>query len=232
MKTRLIAPLLLIPALVFAAVADFPLKRTVKVGDSVKYSHTFVIEEEGEKIEISGETVTTVKKINDDGSLEIEDSNKTTKMTMSGEVIDMSDEEADVSTSVQSPSGGILSVSDFDDDPMTFRISQATSFRYPEKAVEKGGKWEVDFKADAKRKTPAATAIFELEGPDSYQGFKCFKVKYTYRETEGNDPTTTKGSFWIREEDGLELKAELEVKNLPMDEETQLDCRITSEIVK
>lgn len=165
------------------------------------------------------ESSVKVKEVGADGSVITE--HKTTSSTTSINGAQQPAEEPKGTTTIkQAPNGSILTYDDTEaeaDDPnndLNMRLSQAGTVAFTDKPVGVGDKWTVDFAADKSSGKRAAKGEYEIIGNEEVRGAKCFKVKYTYAETEGAPQLRQTGTAWVEIASGDTLQDDFKITGL------------------
>jgi hypothetical protein len=95
------------------------------------------------------------------------------------------------------------------------RIDVALQLVYPERPVKVGDTWKRTAKADPDKGLRAAEATYKYEGIETVGKWKAYKIAVTYRETEGDEPISVRGTEWVSVEDGQSVKSQYTVQNGP-----------------
>lgn len=207
-----------------AALDAFKLVRKPKLNESYTYKQTLTLEDTEGKMDIIGEITEKITKLNENGSYLAEVTDKTEKIKVEGEELEIGEESVHTATTLAT---GELELVEADDDPSedgTYRFSNLTSLIYPKEEVNVGATWTHAFKEDSKKGTKDAEVTYKVESEEKLMGFDAVKVSLVGKEKAGSKPFSTAGTVWVRKSDGLMLKFEVEMKNLPIDDEEVIDA--------
>jgi hypothetical protein len=101
------------------------------------------------------------------------------------------------------------------DTSLNLRMHNSSAAIYPDKPVGVGDSWTRDIKADAKTGVRDATAQYKVLAREKVGSIDAFKLSITFAET-GEDGMRSSGTIWIDPVTGDELKAELDLRNVPL----------------
>ncbi|MBL8048831.1 MAG: hypothetical protein JNJ45_09120 [Chthonomonas sp.] len=232
MKTRLMLPLLLV-LVAPLAMADqkYDLARKAKVGDTSKQKIVMKMPFEGESFEYTMHETAKVVKVEEDGTVELEQVTEYVKLITGGETIDLTTEELEPekATEKYAKNGKFLSAEDMDGDDTIFRIHHLVDFIRPDKVVGKGDEWTFEFDTKDRSGAKSGAAKFKFAEVEKVGSFECAKVTFSAEEKEGDKPATSEGTYWIRLSDGAMIKGEVKCKNFPDEEPT--DAELTFELM-
>jgi hypothetical protein len=147
-----------------------------------------------------------------DGKIKVEESLSNAKLTVGGQELAGVVDGLNVSTRATYLPNGAREGTPEGQDP---RVTVALQFIYPEKPVKVGDTWKRTVKADAARGLRAGEATYRYEGTESVGKWKAHKVSVTYKETEGIDPISLRGTEWLSVEDGAAVQTRYTVQNGP-----------------
>lgn len=232
MRTRSV--LLFAAALTFAAasatVADgFNLVRKGKVGDEAVYKFSAEMMFGDIKITISGKNREKVAKMTEDGTVTLESVQSDVVVKTPDEEQKMDGEEASVMVYgkdriLQSHKSG-----DTESDAETYRLALVTTIKTPDKDVKVGDKWTTSFK-HSKDGTNPISAEYEVVATEKVGKWDCVKIKFTAKETEGEDKAEATGTVWLDTSEFTTVKEETTIKNAPISmAPTPIDLTIKSE---
>ncbi|MBX3111983.1 MAG: zinc-dependent metalloprotease [Fimbriimonadaceae bacterium] len=165
------------------------------------------------------ESSVKVKEVGADGSVTTEHKTTSSVTSING-AQQPAEEPKGMTTIKQSPNGVVLSYEDSEadaDDPnkdLNIRLSQAGTVAFSDKAVGVGDKWTMTFAADKAHDKRAAKGDYEIVGTEDVRGAKCFKVKYSYTETEGSPQLRQSGTAWVEIASGDTLQDEFKISGL------------------
>lgn len=162
------------------------------------------------KIEVS---MKVTNKIDTVTEKEVTVSSKTTdmKIKLDGNEMPGGGEE-ETGSSTFSLDGELISTKS-DSGMGNIRLEQMSTFLYPDRAVKPGETWTRTVKGDKGGKVNA-TATYTYQGTEKVGNWDCFKVTYDYKETQGEKPSTAKGTIWIDQATGDAVKLEATLKDV------------------
>lgn len=207
--------LLSLAALAVAAMdGTYSLARIAKVGDEAKYEFEAELDFNGEKISISGKNTDKVTKVDEDGSISYESSQKDVVVKAGDQIIPM-DDEATVKI-VTGPNRAVKSYDDMgDEDASSLRLAMLGTVLKPPMDVKVGDKWNGAMKSSLADTYPIESN-FEAVAVETIGKWETVKVKVTSKETAGETPATCEGFVWVITADGTSAKEELHIKNAPL----------------
>lgn len=206
-STRIFGLAAIVASIAVAAYAadSFSLKRTAKVGDTLKYKYSADVDFGGQAATISFTTVDKVTKVEDNGNISTESKQENMKISFGGQ--EMTPEDRPGSTTTTKASGEIVEIKGDGVDGNAYRFGNMSGIRAPEKPVAVGDKWSYEIKADAKTGAAAGKGEGEVLAQEKVGDYDCLKVKWNYKETEGADAASSEGTAWINTKDGSVVKA-------------------------
>lgn len=206
-RTHVLVYSLFIAAFAYAAaLADISWKP--KVGDTAKYKLE-VIPEAPFEIKITMDLATKVAKI-EEGKITVESTTTNMKMTMNGQEQPM-DQASGPQTQVFDARHETLSIN-VDQENMA-RMSDSLSFVFPDKPVSVGDSWKRVKKASKELKTMDSEATYTYDGDETIGKWKCYRIKFDYKETSGEHPLSNSGTDWISMDDGSIVKSVTKAMN-------------------
>ena len=147
-----------------------------------------------------------------DGKVKLQETQSGSKLTVGGQELEGVVDDANRTTEATYLSNG--SPVQIPAGPNA-RIAAALLFVYPDPPVKPGDTWKRTVKADSAHGLRAAEATYRYEGIESVGTRKAHKVTVTYRETEGADPVSARGTEWLSVEDGGVVQSRYTVQNGP-----------------
>lgn len=209
---------LLATATAFAASQEaamgYALKRMPKVGDSFTYKLTVAADFGGQSVNFTGTTIEKIIKVEDNGNYHVESVEKNMKVKFADQEMEIPEQPA--STSIYKANGALIEMKGEQVDSNSYRLANMSTLIAPEKPVKVGDKWTQETKADAKTGLAAAKADYEVLGAEKVGSYDTVKLKFSYKETEGSEPSSSEGTVWINVKDGSLVKADATVKNAPL----------------
>ena len=203
-----------------SALQGILVKYQPKVGEVREYRLEGSIEAMGQTIELTGNSVEKVLKV--EGDTYVEESTQTVKINMGG-----SEQETPSSTVVSTHKlGGILVSSE--GEASNARAEQLSQFIEPGKEIKIGDTWSYDGKADAKKETPAYKIDYKYLGDEKVGEWETAKFSAVGKETEGEKPMLFDNTVWVSKTDFSRVKVESKFQNMtnPMAPVT-LDGKLT-----
>lgn len=110
--------------------------------------------------------------------------------------------------------GSLVSVTGGDTGSQSERAAQMSQFMRPKGEVKVGASWEHTFKANKEKGMPEAKVKYTLEGEDTVDGVKTWKIKAVYSEMTGTAPFGSVGTVWLEQGTGDLVQAKSEVTNV------------------
>jgi hypothetical protein len=194
----------------------FSLKRQCKVGDVAVYRINVDMKYEDLTASISLLQREKVTKVDASGNYVIEETASEGKMSARGEVRHMPDSKPVLSH--YTASGLLTKIEEDEPDPFAYRKAHLVSFVAADKQVGLGDSWEHVREADEKKGVPASKSKFTVDAEEKVGGVECLRVKFWFKETEGEDPMSSEGTIWVCAKDGSTEKVDAEFQNLPFGE--------------
>ncbi len=122
---------------------------------------------------------------------------------------------SETATLTLKPNGKVVEKkSDQPDEMKNARLDNVNEFVYPDKALKVNETWVNKFSADKDKGTRAALATYTYLGMEKVGTADCYKVKYVYKETEGDAPMSAEGTMWLRVDGAGAQKADYTIKNV------------------
>jgi len=202
-------------ALAVAALdGTYSLARIAKVGDHASYEFEADLDFSGEKITISGKNSDKVTKVDEDGSISYESSQKDVVVKAGDQTIPM-DDEATVKI-ITGPNRAVKSYDDMgDEDASNLRLAMLGTVLKPPMEVKVGDKWNGAMKSSLADTYPIESN-FEVVAIETIGKWETVKVKLSAKETAGEAPASCEGFIWVIVADGTSAKEELQIKNAPI----------------
>ncbi len=204
-------------------------KRIAKVGDTHSYDLKVDIAFQGETLLFVAKVIERIAEISDDGAYTLGVTQKDAKLTMQGQ--DFPPPEMGETKSKYDAKGNITEITGDTVDESTYRFARLSAFRRPDKSVGKGDSWEVKVPGNPKLGTLTTLCNYEVLDSEKVVGIDCLKIKYSVKETEGSAPASAVGTMWINPVDGLVVKTEGDLKNVPMAGQI-MDAKYTQTLIK
>lgn len=216
MKRLAIAVVVALATLAMAA-ETVELKRKEKVGDVKKYAVHMDFDAQGNAGEFNADVQTTVDSVDEaTGVAKVRHEMKNGTAVVGGNTMSQ-----DVPTYFVKIGGDNLplSVEGESASPSTLRFARSLAPAFASAPIEiKEGKakWTVDVKADPDKALSAWKQDSTYVGKETQEGEECAKVEFEMKETDGEQPITSKGTAWIRPSDGTIVKLVSDVANMPI----------------
>jgi hypothetical protein len=208
---------LLVAALSVAAIAiqdGINLKRTVKVGDTVKLRLKADVDIQGTEAAFSSLITEKITKVESNGNYTLESSQSEGKVNLGGQEMDV---PGSTQTSTYKATGEVMEIKAENVDGNFYRTAHLTSFIVGDKAVKSGDSWAVEIKKDEKTGAVAAKGTFKIEGEEKIGERDTFKIKHSIKETDGGEAAASvEATSWISKKDGTIVKSEGQWKNVPI----------------
>ncbi|MEO0249038.1 MAG: hypothetical protein ABIN58_05740, partial [candidate division WOR-3 bacterium] len=154
--------------------------------------------------------------------IKVEPSGQTTIEITAGEAkVKFGDQEMELpaqptTTLVSKANGEIVEIkSSGTEDKDEYRREHMTLFLFPDDPVKVGDKWSREIKADPKRNIVAAKVEYEVIAAEKVGDLETLKIKFNFKESEGAQPISSEGHFWIHVKDGSMVKLVGASKNVP-----------------
>jgi hypothetical protein len=101
-------------------------------------------------------------------------------------------------------------------DADAVRLARLSNVVFPADAKDVGATWEYDDRGDATKNLPALKINFKYEGTEKVGETDANVVSLEGTEQDGEFPASVKGKIWLDPVTGMQLKAELEMKQAPV----------------
>lgn len=210
MKARIIPIAAALTAAVIAAASyQAAIKWTPKVGASYDYNMNARMTVQGMEVSVSSTINRKIDKMDGEKVIVIE-TQGSTKINFGGQEME---QPGGKSTQTTAANGEVLEAKNEPDPQMDMsRMMEAMAFNYPKGDVKVGDTWKRT--NDGKKKgTVADETTYKYEGDEEMNGKKCWKVSYTFKETDGDTKATATGTYWISQEDTEMVKSTVSLKN-------------------
>ncbi len=196
-----------------------------KEGQDFTYSIKVESSASDTKVEFGAELGMKVVKVEPNGDYTIESVFKHPTVTINGEEQKIDDEpEARSETEKYNARGERIDTDkdkpdDSESDPFGSAIADVMDFIAPEKAVKIGDKWTREIPGNDKKGKRPAKVEYKLEGAEKVGDANALKITFTYKETEGEKPVTSEGTYYLDADDGSLIKMDATIESAPMAEE-------------
>lgn len=172
--------------------------------------------------------ILTVRKINDDGTVEIEaqDTDRKSKLGDKDLLTAGGNFPAVVSTVVKNANGAIVSRIS---GPINVTAEGLDRFIYPRTPMAPGQAWSFRIKGDAEKGTVDSENTWTFRGKDKVLDVECHKIETLYKEGSGDTPIEATGITWLSQDDGEIVKRTMNVKNF---NHQPVDLEMTMELIK
>lgn len=172
--------------------------------------------------------ILTVRKINDDGTVEIEakDTERKSKLgdqelkTAAGNFPEV------LTTFVKNANGAVVSRIS---GPINVTAEGMDRFIYPRAPMAPGQSWSFRMKGDEEKGTLDTENTWTFRGKDKVLDIDCNKIETVYKETSGMNPIDATGIMWLSTDDGEIVKRTMTVKNF---NHQPVDIEMTMELIK
>lgn len=188
---------------------------TPKAGDTNTYSLKMDTVLYGDMARISSTLTQKINEVQKDGSyvVEIKQGGMVARIGKDDALV--KDTESAIQT-VYSTNGSVVEQRGKGVTEKSYRVSNLSAFRRPDKPVAIGESYTVEIKSDKKTGVRAATATYKVEKEEKLKNDDTVVVTFTYKETEANDSAGAIGTAWLRKSDGLVLKMDSNWTNAPI----------------
>jgi hypothetical protein len=207
--------MVLIASASLAAFQSVTLKRVPKVGQKINYTidGSMTLSFDGASHTLKSSNTDSVTSVDTNGNFSVTTVQKDT--LFDGQAPPTGAEEQ-TSKAVFKPSGEIVSVEGSAPGAAdtTVRLQDLSTFYYPDKPLDIGGKWSVDVKPKLEGAVPVH-ADFTLVSSEKVGSTDTYKVDEDVKET-GENPATMHNQFWVDPTDGQVIKQISEFTNLPL----------------
>lgn len=214
-------------ATLFAATLDATLRVVPEVGTFQDYKMTGTMMMDGSEVKI-GLSVTEkiIKKSEEDWTVET---------TQNEGVIDFKGEQIQMPSAKQTVTfnldGTLKEINASEQDANTYRLAQLSTVYRPEEAMVLDKDVVFEFPADASKGTPAAVGTYTYVGDEKYKNLDTWKIRFAYRETEGETQATNTGFLWIQKDKGILVKSEQNWTNAPVSMSGPVSGKFITELV-
>jgi hypothetical protein len=200
------------------------LKRVIKVGDSAKYHLKATLEgAQFGDAELNATVTEKVTKLADSGDYELQSTMSDGKVTVGGQEMEIPSQDATVTT--YNALGQALSIKDPSGDPNSMRLAHLQSLIFPKTPVKVGDSWTVTIKKDDKGSVDAE-GTYKVEGTEKVGDYDTLKISGNYKETGGDTPASSTGTYWINIKDGTLVKLVGSMKQAPYPQVGPMDAKI------
>lgn len=209
----------LIPVLVAAlalAAQGINVRRVPKEGETHAYRMNIAFSMFGTDASYNSLLTEKVLKVEADGSYAVETTQSEYTARFDSEEMPLPAEDLARSVRTLSPSGEVLKLQAEITNDSAYRLSNLDVFRPSDKPVNVGDTWKVELKPNVEQGTKAATADYKVEAAEKVGDADTLQISFTYKETEGTEPASAEGKFWIRTSDAVIAKMDAEWKNAPI----------------
>lgn len=213
-------------ALTALAVQDaVTLKRAPKVGETIKYHIKAELEiPQMGAAEMNATISEKVTKVSENGEYVIESSMAEGKVSFPGGEMDIPEQGA--TTTTFNALGAVLSLKDPSGDPNAMRLANLQSITFPTTALKVGDTWSTSTKKDDKGSVDGK-GDYKVEALEKVGEFDTMKISGTFKETGGEAPASSTGTFWVNVKDGTLVKLMGNIKNAPYPQVGPLDAKVT-----
>jgi hypothetical protein len=187
-----------------------------KVGESHTYKWKSVADNvQGSDMKIGSDMTETIKSINADGSIVVEDKQTHLSLILGGNDLSNNPQiPTEVTETItEAPNGHVLKrVSDQQqgDSP---RINAISQFIFPDHAVNVGDMWTFKGTADKTAGTNDYQIDFTYQGKEAVDGADSYKIGVTFKELNVSTPITGSGTVWVTTDTGSMVKMSAKLKN-------------------
>ena len=211
-KLSLIVAALGLAAVSFAGQDGYSLKRTPKVGETLKYKQTGKFEAGGQQIEYQALSTEKVVKVEDNGNYVREST--TADVKINGEDAPGGGGGGKNSTTFTAK-GDVVEIKGDAVEANTYRFGNLALFITPDTDVKAGDTWTYDIKEDKKTGAVAGKATYTLVGEDKIGSTDVLKVKFSIKEA-GSDGASSEGTLWLNKTDITLMKLTAKWVNAPV----------------
>jgi hypothetical protein len=209
-----IASLLLsLSALALAAVDGLSVRRQPKVDQIIKLRLKANLEIGGVQATYTGLVVEKTTKVDTDGSFTYEETQSEGSAKFGDQTVPVPDigpfpVTLNADGSLKEIKGDASTAG-----PEAYRMTNLEVLIDSGKPLAVGDTWSVDIKAGDKAK--AAKAEYKVIAEEKAGDIDTIKVKFTVKETEGTEPASSDGTYWISKADGSLVRSEVKWANAP-----------------
>ncbi|HEY3783618.1 MAG TPA: hypothetical protein VGL56_21245 [Fimbriimonadaceae bacterium] len=216
-KVVLSSSLVLVALASYASLRD-PVKISwkPKVGDAHTYKWKSVADNvQGSDMKLGSDMTETVKAINADGSVVVEDKQTHLSLVLGGNDLSNNPQipQEVTETITEAPNGHVLKrVSDQQqgDSP---RINAISQFIYPDHAVNVGDTWTFKGAADKAAGTNDYQIDYTYQGKETADGVDAYKITVSFKELNTTAPISGSGTVWVAADSGSMVKMSAKLKN-------------------
>ena len=198
----------------FAGTQAVALKRIVKAGDTAAYGMKLKLDFQGTPVDVSFDTVSTVTKVNDDGSYVATEENKNMVVIVSGQEMPGAGED-EKTTTTYAKDGSVIKIEASVSTGDEHRLANLSTTLWPTKPVDVKSKWEGSIKGDSAKGTFDVVHSYEVLAREQLLGYDTFKVAFNAKES-GAGTASAAGTIWLDVKTGLPIKVEGEMKSVPI----------------
>jgi hypothetical protein len=208
-------------SVLFAAAAAYAqdgvmLKYSWKKGAVAKTRMKGTLEFGGQEISVNILNQEKVLEVGDDGSATVEQSVVSLIVNMGGQEQDMTGSSGGSIIAVYNPDGSVKELRGENIEAGAYRMQNLMAFIQPKESLKVGSKWSKEVAADKDRGTPAYKGEYSVIADEKVGKWDTLKIKYKISESEGTDPASMEGTFWVSKEDASLIKGEATWANVPM----------------
>ena len=202
-------------ALTFAAVDGLSVKRQPKEGQAIKLRLKAELEIAGQQATYTGLVQQKVTKVEADGTYTEEEQQVQGKAKFGDQEIDVPDTGAH--PVVYNADGSLKEIKGDEQTAgaASYRMTNLGVIIDSGKPLAVGDTWTVEIKADSKTGAVAAKAEYKVLAEEKVGDLDTIKVKATIKESEGAEPASSEGTYWVVKTDGTLAKAEVKWLNAP-----------------
>ncbi len=215
-------------ALASSAGQAIALKRVPKVGEKATYTMKIDLVFQGMDINVTFDSVHTVKEVKSDGSYVTTEESKNQVVLVGGQEMPGGGDE--VATMTYAADGTLLKMESAAMMGDEYRLSGLSIMVWPTKPVDVGSKWESSTKADKEKGTFDTTYSFEVLAKEKLMDRECFKIKHSAKESNGGT-ASSEGTTWVEIKTGLAVKSVGEMKQVPI-QGMPMDAKFSLEMKK
>lgn len=213
-------------------VQTYSLKRSASIGDSATYRLTMDVTFGDLSYKVTSTSALKVVRVDEDGTITTQTTQSDYKIKIKGVEKEITAPDSDATTAVRKTTGDLVSINADKVDASSYRLENLTAFLSPETPVRIGDRWIRDIKADSKTGAVGCRAEYELLSVDKVGPYEAAKIKWSIKETEGQEPGSGEGTIWIDVKDGSLVRSEGKLKNAPLrDAPRPVDFSFTTERV-
>ncbi|MEX2244364.1 MAG: hypothetical protein WD716_11030 [Fimbriimonadaceae bacterium] len=213
-KAILISAVAVLAAVAIAGTQAVALKRVVKAGDKATYAMKLNLDFQGTAVDVTFDSISTITKVNDDGSHVAVEENKNMVVMVGGQEMAGAGEDETITTTY-AKDGSIIKIEASVSTGDEYRLANLSATLWPTKPVDVKSKWEGTSKGDSAKGTFDVAHSYEVLAREKLMGYETFKVAYSTKETGGGTASST-GTIWLDLKSGLPIKVEGEMKSVPI----------------